>query len=201
MESLNSTILNRIKYNYILLKKYNEFNMKIVTTPMCKDVLKLAGIMEFYTNSDPDSTEADIAVVLSETDTTMKSIKIKLNTFTQIQKSVETLQEIFGVDPDELDFDINNYTKFDRSLNRNIKVKVYSNFLKDIVDDLGFTIVYDDPDYLVYPDYLRNVLLDEIITLGDRAVEIPSHKNTPRNPIKRAETRYKLLEKKLCTKP
>ena len=26
----------------------------------------------------------------------------------------------------------------------NIKVKVYSNFLKEIVDDLGFTIVFED---------------------------------------------------------
>jgi hypothetical protein len=184
-----------------VLKKNIEVKMKIVTTPMCKDVLKLAGIMEFDTNSYPDSTNADIAVVLSETDTTMKSVKIKLNTFTQIKTSVEMLQEMFGASAMELNFDNNKYLEFDRSRNRNIKVKVYSNFLRDIVVDLGFTIVYDDPDYLVYPDYMRDLLSNEIVTMGDRVVEIPSHKNAPKNPIKRAETRYKLLEKKLCMKP
>ena len=175
--------------------------MKIVTTPMCKDVLVLAGIKEFEINSDPDSTHADIAVVLSETDTTMKSVKIKLNTFIQIEKSVEMLREIFDIDAMELDIFTNDCIKFDRSENENIKVKVYSNFLKDIVDDLGFTIVSEDPDYLVYPDYIRSVLSDEIITMGDRLVEIPSHKNAPKHPIQRAEMRYKLLEKKLCMKP
>ena len=67
--------------------------MKIVATPMCEDILKRAGIKEFDTNSNPDSTNADIAVVLSETDTLMKSIKIKLNTFDQIKTSIEMLRE------------------------------------------------------------------------------------------------------------
>ncbi|MGB7969264.1 MAG: hypothetical protein WCF28_06800 [Methanobacterium sp.] len=175
--------------------------MKIVTTPMCEDVLKLAGIMEFDTNSYPDSTNADIAIVLSETDTTMKSVKIKLNTFTQIKTSVEMLQDMFGTSKIESNFDNNKYIGLDRSKNRNIKVKVYSNFLRDIVTDLRFTIIYDDPDYLVYPDYMKDLLSNEIVTMGDRVVEIPTHKNAPKNPIKRAEMRYKLLEKKLCMKP
>ena len=174
--------------------------MKIVTTPMCKDILKLSGIMEYDISIDPDSTDADIAVILSETDTKMKSVKIKLNTFKQIETSINMLREMFG-DLGELNLDINDYIKFDRSKNRNIKVKVYSNFLRDIVEDLGFTIVSEDPDYFVYPDYNSNVLLEEIITMVDRVVEIPSHKNAPKNPIKRAEMRYKLLEKKLCMKP
>ena len=87
--------------------------MKIVTTPMCEDVLKLAGIMEFDTNSYPDSTNADIAIVLSETDTTMKSVKIKLNTFTQIKTSVEMLQDMFGTSKIESNFDNNKYIGLD----------------------------------------------------------------------------------------
>jgi segregation and condensation protein B len=183
--------------------KYNEVKMKIVTTPMCKDVLRLAGVREFVVNSDPNSTDADIAVVLSETDTTMKSVKVKLNTFFQIKKSVEMLRDIFetnAVKYDTIDYIFKNSQQ---SENRKIKVKVYSNFLKEIIDDLGFTIVSGNQNhhYLVYPDYIRNELTDEIITMGDRVVEVPSHKNAPKNPIKRAEMRYKLLEKKLCTKP
>ena len=175
--------------------------MKIVTTPMCEDVLKLAGIKEFDVNSDPDSTDSDIAVVLSETNTIMKSVKVKLNTFTQIKNSVEMLRDMFETDIDEYDPQDYIFSEFNRSLNRKIKVKVYSNFLKDIVNDLGFTLVSGNHHYLVYPDYIKNELSDEIIKLGDRAVEVPSHKNAPKNPLKRAEIRYKLLEKKLCTKP
>ena len=175
--------------------------MKIVTTPMCEDVLKLAGIKEFDVNSDPDSTDSDIAVVLSETNTIMKSVKVKLNTFTQIKNSVEMLRDMFETDIDEYDPQDYIFSEFNRSLNRKIKVKVYSNFLKDIVNDLGFTLVTGNHHYLVYPDYIKNELFDEIITMGDRAVEVPSHKNAPKNPLKRAEIRYKLLEKKLCTKP
>ena len=175
--------------------------MKIVTTPMCEDVLNLAGIKEFDVNSDPDSTDSDIAVVLSETNTIMKSVKVKLNTFTQIKNSVEMLRDMFETDIDEYDPQDYIFSEFNRSLNRKIKVKVYSNFLKDIVNDLGFTLVTGNHHNLVYPDYIKNELFDEIITMGDRAVEVPSHKNAPKNPLKRAEIRYKLLEKKLCTKP
>ena len=175
--------------------------MKIVTTPMCEDVLNLAGIKEFDVNSDPDSTDSDIAVVLSETNTVMKSVKVKLNTFTQIKNSVEMLRDMFETDVVEYDPRDYSFNEFNRSLNRKIKVKVYSNFLKDIVDDLGYTIVSGNHHSLVYPDYIKNELFDEIIIMGDKAVEVPSHKNAPKNPLKRAEIRYKLLEKKLCTKP
>jgi predicted MPP superfamily phosphohydrolase len=111
------------------------------------------------------------------------------------------LRDMFETDIDEYDPQDYIFSEFNRSLNRKIKVKVYSNFLKDIVNDLGFTLVTGNHHYLVYPDYIKNELFDEIITMGDRAVEVPSHKNAPKNPLKRAEIRYKLLEKKLCTKP
>ena len=177
--------------------------MKIVTTPMCEDVLRLAGVREFIVNLDPDSTDADIAVVLSETNTSMKSVKVKLNTFYQIKKSVVMIRDIF--ETDEVDHDLLDqvFTNGQQFENRKIKVKVYSNFLKEIINDLGFTIVSENQnhDYLVYPDYIRDGLADEIIRMGDRVVEVPSHKNVPKDPIKRAEMRYKLLEKKLCMKP
>jgi segregation and condensation protein B len=177
--------------------------MKIVTTPMCKDVLELAGVREFDVNLDPDSTDYDIAVVLSETDTNINSVKVKLNTFYQIKTSIEMLREIFETDEVEYDPKDYIYHGVNKSENRKIKVKVYSNFLRDIIDDLGFDVVRDDEyyHYLVYPDYIKDEILEEILKMGDRVVEVPSHKNTPKNPIKRAELRYKLLEKKLCMKP
>ena len=55
--------------------------MKVVTTPMCQEILRLAGVQDFEVTKHPDSADADIAVVLSETDTKMESVKIKLNTF------------------------------------------------------------------------------------------------------------------------
>lgn len=173
--------------------------MKIVATPMCSDVLKLAGVTDFETNIDPDSTDADIAVVLSETSTDMESVRIKLNTFSQIKKSVMILMDKFG---GKCSLSELNVPDFDRE-NENIRVKVYSDFLRDIVDDMGFKVVDEGEiyNYLVYPDYLTDKLSDEIDKMGFQAVEVPSHKNTPKNPIKRAELRYKLLEKKICMKP
>jgi segregation and condensation protein B len=52
---------------------------------------------------------------------------------------------------------------------------------------------------VVYPDYMKDDVRAEI--KDKKAVEIPSHKNAPRNPFKRAEMRYHILERNLCTKP
>jgi len=88
---------------------------------------------------------------------------------------------------------------------KKIKVKVYSNFITDIVADMGFSLVKEKPDFLVFPDYLKDDenkdILGEIEIMGDRAVEIPSHKNAPLNPLERAQIRYNILESRLCTKP
>ena len=174
--------------------------MKIVTTPMCEDVMKLSGVKEYDVNLIPDSTDSDIAVVLSETNTSMSSVKIKLNTFQQIRDSVKMLMEMFHTENMEYNPEEIVFHGINKSRNRNINVKVYSNFLRDILEDLGYSIVTEDEDYLVYPDYLRDNIMNEIISKNERAVEVSSHKNSPKDPIKRAELRYKLLEKKLCMK-
>jgi segregation and condensation protein B len=179
-------------------------DMKIVTTPMCQEILRLAGVQDFTVMKDTDSAGADVAVVLSETNTNKKSIKIKLNTFSQINDSIKTISDMFGTQP--MVSSVGNAGVLDSSNeNRKIKVKVYSNFLKDIVEDLGFTVVHENDDqntydFLVYPDYMKDEITNKIKLNGFRVVEIPSHKNVPLNPIKRAELRYNILEKKLCMK-
>lgn len=175
--------------------------MKIVTTPMCEEILKLAGLKEYQISLNPDSTAADIAVVLSETNTDIKSIKLKLNTFKQIQDSVDVVRTNLGSESLKEESTI-PLPSWDKTENRNIKVKVYSNFLKDIVEDMGYTVVNGNEyhDYLVYPDYIRDEILGELDSMDENYVEIASHKNSPINPVKRAELRYKLLEKKLCMK-
>lgn len=172
-------------------------SMKVVTTPMCEEIVKIAGINDYIVNINPDSVKADIAIILSETKLSMKSIKIKLNTFSQIKGSIELLKTEFGTVP--LDYKINDIEKSGNDQNRNIKIKVYSNFLKDIVEDMGFRIVDEDYDFVVYPDYMR----DKINEIKDniKIVEIPSHKNVSSSPIKRAKMRYNILEKELCTRP
>ncbi len=178
--------------------------MKIVTTPMCQEILRLAGVQDFAVMKNTDSAGADVAIVLSETDTNTKSIKLKLNTFSQINDSIKMISDIFGTQP--VVSSVGNDGVLDSSNeNRKIKVKVYSNFLKDIVEDLGFTVVHENDDqniydFLVYPDYMKDKITDEIKLNGFRAVEIPSHRNVPLNPIKRAELRYNILEKRLCMK-
>ncbi|MGZ7067835.1 MAG: hypothetical protein ACXVHT_06020 [Methanobacterium sp.] len=172
-------------------------SLKVVTTPMCEEIVKIAGIKEYTVSKNPESVKADIAIVLSETELSINSIKIQVNTFTQIKKSIDLLEKEFGTV--QLDYKIKNVAKPEDVKIRNIKIKVYSNFLKDIVEDMGFNIVEEDYDFVVYPDYMR----DKINELEDniKIIEIPSHKDVPLNPIKRAEMRYNILEKELCMKP
>ncbi|PAV02899.1 MULTISPECIES: hypothetical protein [Methanobacterium] len=170
-----------------------KFSLKVVTTPMCEEIVKLAGISNYVVNKTPDSVGADIAVVLSETKLSTKSIKIKLNTFSQIKESIEMLSEKFETSP--LDYEIKEIVGSKK--NRKIKVKVYSNFLKEIVKDMGFSVADKDYNFVVYPDYMKDNVVNEDV----ETVEIPSHKNVPLSAIERAEMRYNILEKRLCMKP
>lgn len=172
--------------------------MKVVTTPMCREVVLLAGVPDFIVSKDPDSTDADLAVVLWETKTTKPSFKVKLNTFTQIIDSIVALADEMGTSSLKLVFD--PHIPINSEERKKIKVKVYSNFLKEIVADMGFSLVDDQADFLVYPDYIRKKIFAEIEAAGDRAIEIPSHKNAPTNPLERAHLRYSILEERLCTR-
>lgn len=171
-----------------------KFSLKVVTTPMCEEIVKLAGISNYEVNKAPDSVGADIAVVLSETKLSTKSIKIKINTFSQIKESIEMLSEKFETSP--LNYELNETTG-SKNQNRKIKVKVHSNFLKEIVKDMGFNVVDKDYNFVVYPDYMKEIVVNENV----ETVEIPSHKNVPLSAIKRAEMRYNILEKRLCMRP
>jgi segregation and condensation protein B len=178
--------------------------MKIATTPMCQEILRLAGVSEFQIIKDGVYRDVDVAVVLSETkthdDTSTEFIKLKLNTFKQIKESIKLISNRLGTEQlkEDLDKELSNQK---RKKNSKIKVKAYSHFLREIAEDMGFTIVTDDSyDYLIYPDYLKKELRKELQEAGERAVKLPSHKNAPLNPVNRAEMRYQILENNICTK-
>jgi len=185
--------------------------MKIYTTPMCQEVVRLAGFSKYTVKQDHDFTGADLAIVLSETETDSPNIKIKLNTFKQIYESIDIISNTLKtekLDMGEWGDDYSIHVSRERVVmdeRKKIKVKVYSNFIREIVDDMGFSVVKEKPDYIVFPDYLKDDqnddLMDEIKFMGSRAVEIPSHKKAPLNPLERAQIRYEILESKLCTKP
>lgn len=169
--------------------------MKIITTPMCEEIVKLAGISDYVVNKFPDEEEGDLAIVLSESKVEMDSLPIKINTPSQIFESIKKVSKISGnelSDEDVLTF-FSDYELCEKYLNsdfkRDIKVKVYSEFLKDIVLDLGFDIVSENFDYVVYPDYLKNKVIEK-----DNVVEIPSHNSISKNPFEKVELRYALLE-------
>jgi hypothetical protein len=170
--------------------------MKVVTTPMCQEVVELAGVTDFIVSTSPDSTDADLAVVLWETKTIKPVLRVKLNTFAQIKDSIQVLADKMGTSP--LKFKGGNDFPIKDVERKKIKVKVYSNFLKEIIDDMGFSLVEDQADFIVYPDYIREKISAEIGAAGDRAIEIPSHKNAPINPLERARMRYNILEERLC---
>lgn len=169
--------------------------MKIVTTPMCEEIVKLAGIEDYTINKFPTKNDGDFAILLSESKVEMESISIKINTSTQIFDSIKKISELIGnelTDEEILSFfkDYDLCRKYlNSSFKREIKVKVYSEFLKDIVSDVGFDVVLDNFDYVIYPDYLKNS-----VTEVDKLIEIPSHNDISKNPFKKAELRYGILE-------
>ncbi|WP_405293145.1 hypothetical protein [Methanobrevibacter sp.] len=169
--------------------------MKIVTTPMCEEIVKLAGITDYAVNKFPNKDDGDLAILLSESKVDMDSLAIKINTSTQIFESIKEVSNLSAkpLNDDEISVFFEDYELCKKYLNSNFKrdvnVKVYSEFLKDIVSDVGFNIVCDNFEYVIYPDYLKNNVKET-----DNLVEIPSHNDISKNPFKKAELRYSILE-------
>ncbi len=169
--------------------------MKIITTPMCEEIVKLVGIKDYIVNKNPDEEDGDLAILLSESKVKMDSLPIKLNTPSQIFESIKKVSQISGnelTDEDVLVF-FDGYELAKKYLNSNnkndINVKVYSEFLKEIVDDAGFNIVSENFEYVLYPDYLKSKVEED-----ENLVEIPSHGSISKNPFERIEVRYAILE-------
>lgn len=169
--------------------------MKIVTTPMCEVIVKLAGITDYVVNKFPDEEGGDLAILLSESKVEMNSLPIKLNTSSQIFESIKTVSKIAGNELSEevikgffMDYDL-SCKYLNSHFEHDVNVKVYSEFLKDIVMDVGFNIVEDNPDFVIYPDYLK-----EEVQETDNLVEVPSHGFVSKNPFERIEARYSILE-------
>ena len=170
--------------------------MRIVTTPMCEEVVRLAGINDYKVNKNPDLEDGDLAILLSESKVEMNSLAIKLNTPSQLFESIKEVSKLKNElsDAEILEF-FKNYNLCVKYLknheNSHVKVMVYSNFLKDMVLNIGFEITSKNYDYVIYPDYLADKVKDETSQL----VEIPSHTVVSKNPFERIEARYSILEK------
>ena len=169
--------------------------MKIITTPMCEEIVRLAGITDYTVNKFPDEEDGDLAIVLSESKVEMDSLAIKINTPSQIFESIKEVSKLTGseLSDDEIIEFFSDYELCRKYLNshptHDIDVKVYSEFLKDIVNDIGFNIVSDNFKHVIYPDYLKYKVTEE-----DNLVEIPSHNDISKNPFEKAELRYAILE-------
>lgn len=168
--------------------------MKIVTTPMCEEIVKLAGIKNYNVNKHPSKKDGDLAVLLSESKVEMDSIPIKLNSSIQIFESIKKLNFNNNLSDEDIISFFDGYPlskKYLNNINNSVRVKVYSNFLKDTVESMGFVIVDKNYDYVIYPDYLEKNVQKELKTL----VKIPSHSAISKNPFERIEKRYEILEK------
>ena len=169
--------------------------MKIVTTPMCEEIVRLAGIKDYAVNKFPQKGDGDLAILLSESRVEMDAIQIKINTSTQIFESIKKISGLAGneLSDEKILSYFDDYELCRKYLNsdfkRDVNVKVYSEFLKDIVSDVGFNIVADDFDYVIYPDYLKDKVIET-----ENTVEIPSHNSVSKNPFDKAELRYGILE-------
>ena len=169
--------------------------MKIVTTPMCEEIVKIARITDYAVNKHPSKEDGDFAILLSESKVDMDCLSIKLNTSSQIFESIKEVCKTVGNDlsDDEIRSHFKDYELACKYLNseyeRDVDVKVYSDFLKDIVLDVGFNIVSENPDFVIYPDYLKEKVME-----SNDLVEIPSHSGVSKNPFERIEARYAILE-------
>ena len=216
--------------------------MIVVTTPMCKQIVEWAGLDDFKVNKHPDNEDGDFAILLSESKVKMDSLAIKINTFGQIKESIKIVSDILfekdliekAIDDEAIQSIFKSYENTDglkyalldeaelnkiRENNKGKKVKVYSEFLKDIVRDIGATVIdfeYDkdekfekneehenhlelDYDYLVYPDYLEEEVLkrEDLDAEDEKFIKILSHNNISKDPILKAESRYETLIEKL----
>lgn len=162
---------------------------------MCEEIVRLAGIKDYAVNKFPQKGEGDLAVLLSESRVEMDAIQIKINTSTQIFESIKKISGLAGNEQsdEEILSYFDDYELCMKYLNsdfkRDVNVKVYSEFLKDIVSDVGFNIVTDGFDYVIYPDYLKDNVIET-----ENTVEIPSHNSVSKNPFDKAELRYGILE-------
>ena len=205
--------------------------MIVVTTPMCKQIVEWAGLNDFKVNRFPDEEEGDFAILLSESKVKMDSLAIKINTFSQIKESIKIVSDALfeknliekAIDYESIESIFNDYKEnglqyvtlnedeFNkiRQSNKDKNVKVYSEFLKEIVSDIGATVIdfkyakdgNDDGnldldyDYLVYPDYLEEEVLkrENLDSYEYKAIKILSHNNISKDPILKAESRYDTL--------
>lgn len=206
--------------------------MIVVTTPMCRQIVEWAGLKEFKVNKFPDEEEGDFAILLSESKVEMDSLAIKINTFGQIKESIKTvskvlfernliekaigdewIESIFNDYKDDVEYALLDENEFNeiRKSNKDKKVKVYSEFLKDIVLDIGADVIdftYDkngnddkandlgmDFDCLVYPDYLEEEVLkrENLKSNEFKVIKILSHNNISKDQILKAESRYAAL--------
>ena len=65
--------------------------MKIVTTPMCEDLVKLVGIKNYNVNKHPNKDDGDLAILLSESKVEIDSIPLKVNSSVQIFESIKKI--------------------------------------------------------------------------------------------------------------
>ena len=205
--------------------------MIVVTTPMCRQIVEWVELNDFKVNRFPDEEEGDFAILLSESKVEMDSLAIKLNTFSQIKESIKIVSDTLfqknliekAIDCESIESIFNGYKENDfqyavldedefnriRDSNKDKNVKVYSEFLKDIVSDIGANVIdfkYAkdgndegnpdlDYDYLVYPDYLEEEVLkrENLDSNEFKAIKILSHNNISKDPILKAESRYSTL--------
>lgn len=169
--------------------------MKIITTPMCEDVLKIAGVDNYIVvnPTEVNKIDCDYLITFSETKTKSDKISVKLNSYTQLYESILKVSKILNTKYD--DDQIREIKKLidenDKVTKRSdIKVKVCSKFLEDTVRDMGYTLSEHDYDFVVKPDFIVNDDSDAVI--------IPSHKNVAHGIVDRLNERYMILESKLC---
>ena len=83
--------------------------MKIVTTPMCEELVKLVGIKNYKVNKHPNKDDGDLAILLSESKVEIDSIPLKVNSAVQIFESIKKIDFNNNLTDEEIISFFDNY--------------------------------------------------------------------------------------------
>ena len=132
--------------------------MKIITTPMCEEIVRLAGITDYTVNKFPDEEDGDLAIVLSESKVEMDSLAIKINTPSQIFESIKEVSKLTGseLSDDEIIEFFSDYELTEENFDM-----IYE-FMEQNGIDLLRIIEEEEEDIDIYlADEFLNILVDE----------------------------------------
>ena len=146
--------------------------MKIVTTPMCEELVKLVGIKNYKVNKHPNKDDGDLAILLSESKVEIDFIPLKVNSAVQIFESIKKIDFNNNLTDEEIISFFDNYPLAKKYLNNNesgldIRLEIDGGVKVDNIAEIASagadmfvagSAIFGKPDYKQIIDQMRTQL-------------------------------------------